>query len=50
MGGWPRREGGLAQTILVGQLPKLFGFPVEGEGFLGDLIGFLRGVIKGKTA
>ncbi|MET4135317.1 sulfate permease [Pseudarthrobacter sp. PvP090] len=40
---------GLAVTILVGQLPKLFGFSVSGEGFIGDLIGFIQGVAGGET-
>jgi len=40
---------GLAVTIMIGQLPKLFGFKVEGEGFFDDVIGFLRGVAEGKT-
>ncbi len=30
---------GLAVTIFVGQLPKLFGFSVEGEGFIKELRG-----------
>ena len=30
---------GLALTILVGQLPKLFGFSVDGDGFLDELCG-----------
>jgi len=34
---------GLALTILVGQLPKLFGFSVDGNGFRAELGGFLRG-------
>src|SRR4051794_23451995 len=34
---------GLALTILVGQLPKLFGFSVDGEGFLSDVTGFVEG-------
>jgi len=38
---------GLALTILVGQLPKLFGFKVESEGFLGDLTGFIKGLAHG---
>jgi high affinity sulfate transporter 1 len=38
---------GLALTILVGQLPKLFGFSVDGEGFFDDLTGFIRGVTEG---
>ena len=40
---------GLAVTIMIGQLPKLFGFKVEGEGFVDDVIGFLRGVAEGRT-
>jgi high affinity sulfate transporter 1 len=40
---------GLALTILVGQLPKLFGFSVDASGFLGELVGFVRGVGTGET-
>ena len=40
---------GLAITILVGQLPKLFGFSVSAEGFIGDLVGFVQGVAGGET-
>jgi high affinity sulfate transporter 1 len=40
---------GLALTILVGQLPKLFGFKVEANGFLGELIGFFEGLAKGEA-
>ena len=40
---------GLAVTILVGQLPKLFGFSVDADGFIGELTGFLRGVADGET-
>ena len=40
---------GLALTILVGQLPKLFGFSVKGDGFLAELGGFVEGVAKGDT-
>jgi high affinity sulfate transporter 1 len=35
---------GLALTIVVGQLPKLFGFSVEGNGFIAELRGFVKGV------
>ncbi|RTL69625.1 MAG: SulP family inorganic anion transporter [Pseudonocardiaceae bacterium] len=35
---------GLALTILVGQLPKLFGFSVDAESFLGDVTGFFSGL------
>ncbi|MBW8710167.1 MAG: SulP family inorganic anion transporter, partial [Mycobacterium sp.] len=38
---------GLALTILVGQLPKLFGFSVDSEDLIGDLLGFIRGVAAG---
>src|SRR3954454_20131186 len=40
---------GLALTILVGQLPKLFGFKVDASGFLGEAVGFARGVLDGAT-
>jgi high affinity sulfate transporter 1 len=40
---------GLALTILVGQLPKLFGFSVDAEGFLGEVTGFISGVAAGET-
>jgi high affinity sulfate transporter 1 len=40
---------GLALTILVGQLPKLFGFKVEADDFLGELVGFFEGLAKGEA-
>jgi high affinity sulfate transporter 1 len=40
---------GLALTILVGQLPKLFGFKVESDNFIDDLTGFVKGVANGET-
>jgi high affinity sulfate transporter 1 len=40
---------GLALTILVGQLPKLFGFSVDGDGFLEELRGFVEGLADGDT-
>jgi high affinity sulfate transporter 1 len=40
---------GLAVTILVGQLPKLFGFSVEGDSFLDEVTGFLQGLVEGVT-
>lgn len=40
---------GLALTILVGQLPKLFGFSVDADGFIEELRGFVRGVADGET-
>jgi high affinity sulfate transporter 1 len=38
---------GLAVTILVSQLPKLFGFSVEGDSFLDDVTGFVEGLADG---
>src|SRR4051812_45583075 len=40
---------GLALTIVVGQLPKLFGFSIDADNFIDELTGFLRGVADGKT-
>jgi MFS superfamily sulfate permease-like transporter len=40
---------GLAVTILVGQLPKLFGFSIEGDSFLDDVTGFVEGLADGET-
>jgi high affinity sulfate transporter 1 len=40
---------GLALTILVGQLPKLFGFKVDASGFLGELAGFVKGLAHGEA-
>ena len=40
---------GLALTILVGQLPKLFGFSVDGDDFLSELRGFATGLADGET-
>ncbi len=40
---------GLALTILVGQLPKLFGFSVEADGFIPELRGFVQGLTAGET-
>jgi high affinity sulfate transporter 1 len=40
---------GLALTILVGQLPKLFGFSVEGDGLIAEAKGFVQGLADGKT-
>ena len=34
---------GLALTILVGQLPKLFGFSVDADGLIDEAAGFVRG-------
>ena len=40
---------GLALTILVGQLPKLFGFSVDGDGFRAEFTGFFEGLADGDT-
>src|SRR5580698_5336461 len=40
---------GLSLTILVGQLPKLFGFSVDSDNLIGDIRGFVEGVADGKT-
>ena len=40
---------GLALTILVGQLPKLFGFKVEADGFIGEVTGFAKGLANGEA-
>ena len=38
---------GLALTIIVGQLPKLFGFSVDADGLIEEAKGFLSGVADG---
>jgi high affinity sulfate transporter 1 len=40
---------GIALTVLVSQLPKLFGFSVEGEGLVERFVGFVSGVLAGRT-
>src|ERR1700742_3277598 len=40
---------GLALTILIGQLPKLFGFKVDADNFLGEVAGFVKGLARGET-
>src|SRR4051794_8182097 len=40
---------GLALTILVGQLPKLFGFSVDSDNFIGDCREFVKGLVDGKA-
>ncbi len=35
---------GLALTIVVGQLPKLFGFSVDADGLIGEAQGFITGL------
>jgi high affinity sulfate transporter 1 len=40
---------GLALTILVGQLPKLFGFKIDAEGLIGEFTAFVRGLANGEA-
>jgi high affinity sulfate transporter 1 len=40
---------GLALTILVGQLPKLLGFSVDADNFLGEVVGFVAGLANGEA-
>jgi MFS superfamily sulfate permease-like transporter len=40
---------GLALTIFVGQLPKLFGFSVDADGLRAEARAFVDGVADGKT-
>src|SRR4029450_11071148 len=39
---------GLALTILVGQLPKLFEFSVDADGMIDEATGFVHGVSQGE--
>jgi high affinity sulfate transporter 1 len=38
---------GLALTILIGQLPKLFGFKVKADNLIGEVTGFAKGLASG---
>jgi len=40
---------GLALTILIGQLPKLFGFSTDASGLINEAAAFVRGVLDGMT-
>ena len=40
---------GIALTVLVSQLPKLFGFSVNAQGLVAETIGFIRGLLAGMT-
>jgi high affinity sulfate transporter 1 len=40
---------GLALTIVVGQLPKLFGFSVDADGLVQECVGFVDGVRAGEV-
>jgi high affinity sulfate transporter 1 len=40
---------GLALTILIGQLPKLFGFSTDADGLIPEARAFVNGLADGKT-
>jgi len=40
---------GLALTILIGQLPKLFGFSVDADGLIPEARGFVHGLSAGEA-
>ncbi len=40
---------GLALTILIGQLPKLFGFKVEADDLIREVAGFVKGLANGEA-
>ena len=40
---------GLAITIIVGQLPKLFGFSTDADGFIDEVKAFLEGLDQTNT-
>lgn len=47
----PIREGylnGIALTVLVGQLPKVFGFSVSGSNFIQETNGLIKGILNGQ--
>jgi high affinity sulfate transporter 1 len=40
---------GIALTVLIGQLPKLFGFSADGDNVLTESVAFIQGVLAGQT-
>ncbi len=40
---------GIALTVLIGQLPKLFGFSVDADGLFAEARAFFQGVMSGQT-
>jgi high affinity sulfate transporter 1 len=40
---------GLALTIIIGQLPKLFGFSVDADGLIAEARAFVRGLFDGEA-
>ena len=41
---------GLALTILVSQLPKLFGFSVDADGVFAEAVAFVDGLVGGQPS
>ena len=40
---------GIALTVIVSQMPKVFGFSGDGDGLLGRVMAFVQAVLAGKT-
>jgi high affinity sulfate transporter 1 len=40
---------GIALTVLIGQLPKLFGFSIDGKGVLEEFVAFVQGLLAGEA-
>ncbi|MFN8499623.1 MAG: SulP family inorganic anion transporter [Anaerolineae bacterium] len=40
---------GIALTVLIGQLPKLFGFSVSGDNLIQEASGLIQGILAGQT-
>jgi len=40
---------GIALTVLIGQLPKIFGFSVSGDNILQEARGLVQGILNGET-
>jgi len=40
---------GIALTVLISQLPKLFGFSIEGHGPLRDVVAIVRAILDGRA-
>src|SRR6185369_12341814 len=40
---------GIALTVLIGQIPKLFGFSIDGSGPLRDVVSIAKGISQGQA-